>query len=112
MILRHNRSTRLVGGLWSRPLGFWQRFRASSWSLTQPAVLAFDRGFIAMPSQNQDLGIARDGLRGRAPRHGNLALRSAIGYWSSGAMLGYGALASCACAFILDDRKCYDIITR
>ena len=38
MILRLNRSTGLVGGLWSRPLGFWQRFRASSWSLTQPAV--------------------------------------------------------------------------
>src|ERR1035441_4029522 len=38
MILRLTRSTGLVGGLWSRPLGCWQRFRASSWSLTQPAV--------------------------------------------------------------------------
>ena len=38
MILRLNRSTGPIGGLWTRPLGCWQRFRASSWSLTLPAV--------------------------------------------------------------------------
>jgi hypothetical protein len=25
-------------GLWTRPLGCWQRFGASAWSITQPAV--------------------------------------------------------------------------
>src|SRR5271169_5322623 len=37
-------------------------------------ILAFDRGFIAIPSQNQDLGIERDGLRGRTPRQGYLGV--------------------------------------
>jgi hypothetical protein len=38
MILRLNRSTGPSGGLWTRPLLSWQQSRASSWSLTQPAL--------------------------------------------------------------------------
>src|ERR1700720_1376126 len=41
---------------------------------THETVLTFDCGFVAMPSQDEDIGIARDGLRGRAPRHGNLGV--------------------------------------
>src|ERR1700685_326719 len=37
-------------------------------------ILAFDCAFIAVPSQNQDFGIARDGPGRRAPRHGNLGV--------------------------------------
>src|SRR5271170_8488390 len=39
-----------------------------------PAVLAFDRSFVAMPPEDQDLGIAGDGLRSRTPRQGYLAI--------------------------------------
>src|SRR5271157_2143141 len=38
MILQLRHSTGDGGELWSRPLGCWQRFYASPWSLTEPAV--------------------------------------------------------------------------
>src|SRR5580704_12217512 len=46
----------------------------SSLNHAYETVVAFYFGFIAVPAQNQDLGIARDGLRGRASRQGDLSI--------------------------------------
>src|SRR6202041_2357298 len=51
-----------------------ERAHPPSLDETHETVLAFDCGFVAMPSQDEDIGIARDGLRGRTPRHGNLGI--------------------------------------
>jgi len=57
----------------------WARNPGTDWAHPPPlhcaneSILAFDGSLIAMPSQDEDIGIARDGLRGRASRQCDLS---------------------------------------